>query len=58
MDATGPGPAGVPGPADSVEFASSAFSRAGFSQSEMIQAMYVGPWPEREWSKKFEIDRT
>ncbi|EHL00180.1 putative L-ascorbate peroxidase 6 [Glarea lozoyensis 74030] len=39
VDATGPGPAGVPGPADTFAFALAAFNRAGFSQSEMIQAM-------------------
>ena len=39
IDATGPGPAGVPGPFDSLEFATNAFAKAGFNQSEMIQSM-------------------
>ena len=39
IDATGPGPAGVPGPADTFAFSLAAFNRAGFSQSEMIQAV-------------------
>ena len=41
MDATGAGPVGVPGPLDSLAFAQAAFVRAGFTQQEMIQAMYV-----------------
>ncbi len=39
IDATGPGPAGVPGPGDGYAFALAAFNRAGFSQQEMIQAV-------------------
>jgi hypothetical protein len=39
IDATGPGPTGVPGPADSLSFAQVAFKNAGFSNVEMIQAM-------------------
>ncbi|RDL35895.1 uncharacterized protein BP5553_06507 [Venustampulla echinocandica] len=42
IDATGPGPAGVPGPTDNIEFATAAFAKAGFSQSEMIQAVACG----------------
>ncbi|KAH8676486.1 heme peroxidase [Tricladium varicosporioides] len=42
MDATGPGPAGVPGPLDSLDFAKAAFAKAGFSQGEMIQAIACG----------------
>jgi hypothetical protein len=39
IDATGQGPAGVPGPADTLAFALAAFTRAGFTQAEMIQAV-------------------
>lgn len=39
MDAHEAGPVGVPGPLDSLAFAQAAFTRAGFTQSEMIQAM-------------------
>ncbi|KAG9236919.1 putative L-ascorbate peroxidase 6 [Amylocarpus encephaloides] len=42
MDATGPGPAGVPGPTDSLAFAQAAFTKAGFTNSEMIQAVACG----------------
>ncbi|KAH8815517.1 heme peroxidase [Xylogone sp. PMI_703] len=42
IDATGPGPAGVPKPTDSFEFALDAFATAGFNQSEMIQAVACG----------------
>lgn len=41
IDATGPGPAGVPGPSDSLAFAQAAFTKAGFTQAEMIQSMLV-----------------
>jgi hypothetical protein len=41
IDATGPGPAGVPGPADTLDFSLAAFTRAGFSKAEMIQAVYI-----------------
>lgn len=39
VDATGPGPSGVPGPFDDLTFATNAFAAAGFNQTEMIQAM-------------------
>lgn len=39
IDATGPGPTGVPGPLDSLAFATAAFAAAGFSTTEMIQAV-------------------
>jgi hypothetical protein len=39
VDATGPGPSGVPGPFDSLAVATAAFAKAGFNQSEMIQAV-------------------
>ncbi|EPE28484.1 Heme-dependent peroxidase [Glarea lozoyensis ATCC 20868] len=42
IDATGPGPAGVPGPADTLAFSLAAFNRAGFSQAEMIQSIACG----------------
>jgi hypothetical protein len=42
VDAVGPGPSGVPGPADTLEFATNAFATAGFSQSDMIQAVACG----------------
>lgn len=42
VDAQGPGPTGVPGPADSLAFAATAFANAGFSQSDMIQAVACG----------------
>ncbi|KAG9227959.1 heme peroxidase [Amylocarpus encephaloides] len=42
IDATRAGPAGVPGPADSLAFAQTAFTRAGFTNSEMIQAVACG----------------
>ncbi|TAQ86696.1 generic peroxidase [Chlorociboria aeruginascens] len=42
IDATGPGPAGVPTPSDSLDFATAAFATAGFSQAEMIQAVACG----------------
>jgi hypothetical protein len=39
IDATGPGPAGVPGPFDTLEFSIAAFDKAGFTKTEMIQAV-------------------
>ena len=39
VDAKKAGPEGVPGPLDSLKFAQDAFTRAGFSQQEMIQAV-------------------
>lgn len=42
VDATRAGPFGVPGPADSLDFATAAFERAGFSKTEMIQAVACG----------------
>ncbi|RFU35541.1 hypothetical protein B7463_g815, partial [Scytalidium lignicola] len=42
IDATQAGPSGVPTPSDTLEFATAAFARAGFNQSEMIQAVACG----------------
>ncbi|KAF4637778.1 hypothetical protein G7Y89_g297 [Cudoniella acicularis] len=42
MDAAGPGPSGVPKPTDGFAVAKAAFAQAGFSQSEMIQAVACG----------------
>ncbi|KAG9233260.1 heme peroxidase [Amylocarpus encephaloides] len=42
VDATQAGPFGVPGPADTLAFAQAAFERAGFSKTEMIQAVACG----------------
>ena len=39
IDATIAGPSGVPGPGDSVVSQKAAFANAGFSQTEMIQAV-------------------
>ena len=39
VDAAGPGPSGVPGPFDSLAFSTAAFAAAGFSSTEMIQAV-------------------
>lgn len=39
IDATGPGPTGVPGPADGLASQTAAFAKAGFSKTEMIQAV-------------------
>jgi hypothetical protein len=39
IDATGPGPTGVPRPQDSLAIATAAFANAGFSKTEMIQAV-------------------
>ncbi len=39
IDATGPGPAGVPQANDSLAVATAAFANAGFSQADMIQAV-------------------
>jgi hypothetical protein len=39
IDATGPGPFGVPLPSDSVATQLAAFENAGFTQTEMIQAV-------------------
>lgn len=39
VDATGPGPTGVPKPQDSLTSATAAFAKAGFSNTEMIQAV-------------------
>jgi Peroxidase len=39
IDATEAGPFGVPGPSDSVATQAAAFANAGFSQTEMIQAV-------------------
>lgn len=36
------GPFGVPGPADTLDFATAAFERAGFSKTEMIKAVACG----------------
>ncbi|KAF2735068.1 heme peroxidase [Polyplosphaeria fusca] len=42
IDATGPGPTGVPKPQDSLTSATDAFAKAGFSKTEMIQAVACG----------------
>jgi hypothetical protein len=39
IDATVAGPSGVPGPADLLTSQQAAFTRAGFSQSDMIKAV-------------------
>lgn len=39
IDAPGPGPSGVPGPADGLTSQKAAFAKAGFSQTDMIQAV-------------------
>jgi hypothetical protein len=39
IDASGPGPFGVPGPSESFPQQLAAFTNAGFSQTEMIQAV-------------------
>lgn len=39
IDATTAGPLGVPGPGDSLASQTAAFAKAGFSQTEMIQAV-------------------
>jgi Peroxidase len=39
IDATVPGPSGVPKPNDSFDIAKAAFANAGFSQTDMIQAV-------------------
>jgi hypothetical protein len=41
VDATKAGPSGVPGPFDSLAVATAAFANAGFSRTDMIQAVYV-----------------
>ena len=40
IDATGPGPTGVPTPVDDLNTTLTAFSKAGFSQSEAIGSVY------------------
>ena len=39
VDATGPGPSGVPQPQDSLTSQTAAFGNAGFNATEMIQAV-------------------
>jgi hypothetical protein len=39
IDATAPGPTGVPRPQDSLAIATAAFAKAGFSQTDMIKAV-------------------
>jgi hypothetical protein len=39
IDATGPGPTGVPGPTDGIVSQTAAFANAGFSRAEMITAV-------------------
>ena len=39
IDATGPGPFGVPGPTDGIVSQTAAFANAGFSKSDMIKAV-------------------
>jgi hypothetical protein len=39
IDASGPGPSGVPTPSESFPQQLAAFANAGFSQTEMIQAV-------------------
>jgi hypothetical protein len=39
IDAAGPGPLGVPGPTDPFNVALAAFNNAGFTQTQMIQAV-------------------
>ena len=41
IDATGPGPFGVPTPSESFPQQLAAFTNAGFSQTDMIQAVWV-----------------
>jgi hypothetical protein len=39
VDAPGPGPSGVPVPTDTLAVTTAAFKNAGFTQTQMIQAV-------------------